>query len=93
MRSPEDFSDDIIETAYHLTESAWLMKHPELAMKVAAALMERDRAATERAAKIADTIEQPGIPGTSEWLALGQFAAQIRDAILSQSEQHYAEQD
>jgi hypothetical protein len=58
MRSPEDFSDDIIETAYHLTESAWLMKHPELAMKVAAALMERDRAATERAAKAANELAE-----------------------------------
>jgi hypothetical protein len=35
----------------------------------------------ERCAQIADEIEQPGIPGSGEWLTLGNFAGAIRDAI------------
>jgi hypothetical protein len=86
MRSPEDFPADIREMAQQL---ALNLEHgceecDSCLDKIARALMERDRAATERAAKIADTIEQPGIPGTGEWLALGNFAGQIAAAIRSQ---------
>lgn len=35
--------DEIMEEAFRLTESAWQLKHPELAMKVARALMARDK--------------------------------------------------
>lgn len=44
---------------------------------------ENHKATVERCAQIADEIEQPGIPGTSQWLALGNFAGQIRDEIRS----------
>lgn len=36
----------------------------------------------ERCADIADNIVQPGTPGTVEWIAMGNFAGAIRDAIL-----------
>lgn len=39
--------DEIMEEAFRLTESAWQLKHPELAMKVARALMARDKRAAE----------------------------------------------
>lgn len=48
-----EIPEELIETAYHLTESAWQMKHPDIAMKVARALLTERLAATERAAKIA----------------------------------------
>jgi hypothetical protein len=92
MRSPEDFPADIREKAWRLVNDQMCSDGGVCTFQngcgcfeaVARALMERDRAATERAAKIADTIEQPGVPGTGEWLALGNFAGQIAAAIRSQ---------
>jgi hypothetical protein len=48
MRSPEDFPADIEATAIHLSASFYGHSQVEA---IARALMERDRAATERAAK------------------------------------------
>lgn len=39
----------------------------------------------ERCAIVADTIDQKDTPGTSRWLALGNFAGDIRDAIRALS--------
>jgi hypothetical protein len=51
MRSPEDFPADIIAAADAAIERGY---NEGLVESVCRALMERDRAATERAAKIAD---------------------------------------
>jgi hypothetical protein len=69
MRSPEDFPADIEATAIHLSASFYGHSQVEA---IARALMERDRAATERAAKIAE--EWPMFP----------FGQQIAAAIRSQ---------
>jgi hypothetical protein len=54
MRSPEDFPEDIKAKADELVKAIWLHPQPlsEGRQLVARALMERDRAATERAAKM-----------------------------------------
>jgi hypothetical protein len=52
MRSPEDFPADIIAKASDIVR----VPDSELYISVARALMERDRAATERAAKLADEV-------------------------------------
>ena len=49
--------DEIMEEALRLTESAWQLKHPELAMKVARALMARDKRSAEIALAVGDETE------------------------------------
>jgi hypothetical protein len=52
MRSPEDFPADILAMAGEAVKGRYAKGHREaLVADVARALMERDRAATERAAK------------------------------------------
>jgi hypothetical protein len=46
----ETIPSDIMEEASRLTESAWQLKHPELAAKVAAALLAERRRAIEECA-------------------------------------------
>jgi hypothetical protein len=89
MRSPEDFpADDCFKRAKEQDAKCRAVFGPTWSMEQAAdlfRLLDAERlSATERAATIADTIEQPGIPGTGEWLALGNFAGQIAAAIRSQ---------
>jgi hypothetical protein len=83
MRSPDDFPADIEAMPEDILEAAsdllggfgYPISHldiPDLIPVVASALMERDRAATERAAKIAE--EWPMFP----------FAQRIAAAIRSQ---------
>ena len=56
MRSPEDFHEDIIAAAEAAIDRGY---NEGLVESVCRALMERDRAATERAAKIAERLSPP----------------------------------
>lgn len=71
--------DEIMEEAFRLTESAWQLKHPELAMKVARALMARD----ERAARIAQEclLTLHLAPGMADGASMA--SRQIATAILT----------
>jgi hypothetical protein len=62
MRSPEDFPADIIAAAEIAVDRGW---NEGVLDSICRALMERDRAATERAAKIAESHMNP--LGTRSW--------------------------
>jgi hypothetical protein len=88
MEVPEKIPEDIDRLATDIVRADYTSSGDEpewlLYKAIAQALLSERLAQKERDALIADEIDQPGVPGSSEWLAMGNFAGAIRDAIRNQ---------